>query len=130
MFPFCFTLSQFKRVKESYSNIRRKSGWGEGITWHISGWLYWNSNVFNTRVCYINMPLSVTSKEALESMQYLAATIVLHTKLNIQRLVVLLVLGREPLSAFFDHQKISFFRGLSAPPGDRLCKIIFKETVQ
>ena len=76
------------------------------------------------------MPLSVISKEALESMQYLAATTVLHTKLNIPRSAVLLVLGREPLSVFFDHQNISYFRGLSAPPGDRLCKIIFKETVQ
>jgi len=47
------------------------------------------------------MPLSVTRKEALESMQYLAATIVLHTKLNIPKLAVLLVLGREPLSTFF-----------------------------
>ena len=74
--------------------------------------------------CAIWMPLSATSKEALESIKHSAAKIALRTKLNTPRSDVLLELSWEPISAFIDRQNISYFRRLSELPGDSLCKII------
>ena len=74
-----------------------------------------------THVCAVWMPLSFSSKKALESWQYRAAKIILRTKMNIPRSALLLELGWEPITVFIDRSKVSYFKRLSELPDSRLC---------
>ena len=83
-----------------------------------------------THACAIWMPLSLSSRDALNSWQYKAAKVVLRTKLNIPRSALLLELGWEPITTFIDRQRILYFKRLSDLPDSRLCKQVYNEMVR
>jgi hypothetical protein len=82
-----------------------------------------------THACAVWMPLSSSSKKALESWQYRAAKIILRTKMNIPRSALLLELGWEPITAFIDRSKVSYFKRLSELPVSRLCKQVYNKMI-
>jgi hypothetical protein len=54
-------------------------------------------------------PSSVAQKDLLESLQYQAAKITIHTKMNIPKCALLAELGWESFNAFLDRQRVYFF---------------------
>ena len=71
----------------------------------------WNSVLRPTAAhgCSILFPSSVAQKDLLESLQYQAAKITIRTKMNIPKCALLAELGWEPINAFLDRQRVSFF---------------------
>jgi hypothetical protein len=71
----------------------------------------WNSVLRPTAAhgCLIWFPSSAAQKDLLESLQYQAAKITIRTKMNIPKCALLAELGWEPINAFLDRQRVSFF---------------------
>jgi hypothetical protein len=63
--------------------------------------------------CSIWLPSSEAQRTLLQSIQYKAAKIILRTKINIPISTLLLELGWEPINAFLDRQRISYFSRFS-----------------
>ena len=59
--------------------------------------------------CSIWLPSPEAQRNLLQSIQYKAAKIILRTKMNIPISALLLELGWEPINAFLDRQRISYF---------------------
>jgi hypothetical protein len=59
------------------------------------------------------LPSSEAQRNLLQSIQYKAAKIILRTKINIPISALLLELGWEPINAFLDRQRISYFSRFS-----------------
>jgi hypothetical protein len=55
--------------------------------------------------------------------------IILRTKMNIPRSALLLELGWEPITAFIDRSKVSYFKRLSELPVSRLCKQVYNKMI-
>ena len=68
-----------------------------------------------------------SARNLLQSIQYKAAKIILRTKMNIPISALLLELGWEPINAFLDRQRISYFSRFSELNSTRLCKQTFDE---
>jgi hypothetical protein len=77
--------------------------------------------------CSIWLPSSEAQRNLLQSIQYKAAKIILRTKINIPISALLLELGWEPINAFLDRQRISYFSRFSELNSTRLCKQTFDE---
>ena len=61
----------------------------------------------------------------LQSLQYKAAKIILRTKMNVPISATLVELGWEPVNAFLDRQRVSYFSRFFHLPDSRLCKQVF-----
>jgi hypothetical protein len=71
----------------------------------------WNSVLRPTAAhgCSVWFPSSAAQKDLLESLQYQAANVTIRTKMNIPKCALLAELGWEPINAFLDRQRVSFF---------------------
>jgi len=66
-------------------------------------------------------------RKLLESLQYHAAKITIRSKMNIPKCAPLAKLGWEPINAFLDRQRVSFFLRFSKISNNRLSKVVFHE---
>jgi hypothetical protein len=71
--------------------------------------------------------LSEAQRNLLQSIQYKATKIILRTQINIPISALLLELGWEPINAFLDRQRISYFPRFSELNSTRLRKQTFDE---
>ena len=63
----------------------------------------------------------------LESWQYKVAKMIFSVNLNIPKSAMFQELGWEPINAFMDRQRVSYFSRLKGMPNSRLCKLEFNE---
>jgi hypothetical protein len=89
----------------------------------------WNSVLRPTAAhgCTVWFPSSAAHKDLLESLQYQAVTITFRTKMNNPKCALLAELGWEPINAFLDRQRVSFFLRFSKISNNRLSKVVVHE---
>ena len=89
----------------------------------------WNSGLRPTAAhgCTVWFPSSAAQKDLVESLQYQAVTITIRTKMNNPKCALLAELGWEPINAFLDRQRVSFFLRFSKISNNRLSKVVVHE---
>lgn len=75
--------------------------------------------------CTVWLPTSNAHVEALESIQYKMGKLILNTRMNIPKSALLCELGWEPINAFMNRQRVSYFARFNELPDNRLCKFVF-----
>ena len=77
--------------------------------------------------CAVWFTTSASLTDMLESWQYKVAKMIFSVNLNIPKSAMFQELGWEPINAFMDRQRVSYFSRLKGMPNSRLCKLVFNE---
>ena len=90
------------------------------------GTALWESVIKPTisHACAVWLQSSTAQSDFIESLQYRAAKIVMRIKLNIPKCALFTELGWEPINAFLDRQRVSYFARFAKLPHTRWCKIV------